>query len=269
MAERTKNGKFVAKEKPAMSTGFGESKRFIADPGTYEPNSIDWATLTLGGEPIPEHQWGLIPYAVTDQGKAEAEQKIEENGGRSKVEFLGRRVELPGGHNERGEYVPSQTLNVDGTRAGADLQQFADRAKAGFIDEWDTGPAGAMVEARDRYVKPGFVARFLSPNVMRLKGQRGYEIVKDEKGNDVKIDSMVLAQMPIETAQRKRSYLNDKSKEQMVRTQEQVLAQSDQVASQSRTDRMTRRDRSELNTGFESVRGDERELEDRDFAATL
>lgn len=267
MADRARaNGKFVAKDKPATSTGFGESRIFAAEPGTYEPNAINWDELTLGGMPIAESQRGLIPYDITDQGRAEKEAQIEANGGRSSVEFLGRKVELPGGIDERGRIKPSETLHVDGTRAGADMQRAVDYAKAGvYKDDFESSPAGAMIEAYNEHVRPDQAGKFLSPRQIKQKGLRGYEIVKDAKGEPVKVDEMVLGVMPQAKAEGKRQFLASLAHAQMNRTQETVLAQSEQIASKRTINKMSGGAGGQANIGLERYRGEASEMDDRDF----
>jgi hypothetical protein len=57
--------------KAPRSTGVGESKPFIAEPGAFPAPDVKFSNLTVNGVPIPETMVQLIPYEHTDQGRAE------------------------------------------------------------------------------------------------------------------------------------------------------------------------------------------------------
>src|SRR5690348_16552072 len=57
--------------KKIQAAGVGESRPFIAEPGAFPEGEIDWPKVTVNGLPLAENLWGLLPYAQTDQGRAE------------------------------------------------------------------------------------------------------------------------------------------------------------------------------------------------------
>lgn len=252
-------------EKAPTSTGFGDSKMFIAPEGAFE-RDLDWEKLTLGGHPIPEHQRGLIPYDLTDQGRIEREQTIEANGGRAVSEFPLRAVDLPGGVGVAGNIKASQRLYVDQTAAGNKIAEQVDLAKGGAMP-WEYQGNDAMSEVMHAHLKPGERGRYLSPQQIKKYGLRGWEPVKGENSEPVRVDQMILAKMPADVAVKREQYFARVAREQMVLSQDQVKSQAEQIASERQTKRMTRRDRDEHDDGYESVRGSEAEMNDGDFTA--
>jgi hypothetical protein len=89
-----------------------------------------------------------------------------------------------------------------------DMQLDArEAAGRGSIEPWDAPEP--LKEASDSIPRPGFVRRFLSEMVMKRRGKRGFEVVKDERGDPVKVADMVMAEMPISKAERRNEHYRE------------------------------------------------------------
>lgn len=75
------------------------------------------------------------------------------------------------------------------------------------VDHGDFEVEGSKVldEAVARYGRPGMAYKFLSDRCCGVLGKRGYEIVKDEKGDPVRIgQSLMMGEIPLRVAERRR-----------------------------------------------------------------
>jgi hypothetical protein len=68
-----------------------------------------------------------------------------------------------------------------------------------------------MRVAVEKYLEPGFSVKFLSERCMDVLGMRGYEIVKDKRGDPVRIGTLYMGQIPKEWAERRRQHFADLS----------------------------------------------------------
>jgi hypothetical protein len=181
-------------DKPT-STGVGDSKIFAAPDGTFEPLR-DWSTLTVNGEPIPENLWATLPYRFTDQG-------YEELNGGPKV-----RAQVVAGPKEKG------------------LERMRDFRMAAPPEDCDL-QADPMKELVNTHIPPGMHGRFLSARRVGKEGNgtRGYEIVRNEKGEPVKYGSMILGQIPQEIADSRgqRNVKRSRDQEQAIRQRPREL----------------------------------------------
>lgn len=242
------------------STGFGESKVFTAPEGTFEDPTEKW---TVNGEPIPFHLRHAIPYENTDQGREERQQKIMDNGGPARSEFLGEKIEVPGGFRATGEYTPAQTIRVDGEQIGKTMLHMADDLKDGK-QPWET--ADAMRDIAAPYQAAGRRVRYLSPHqIEKGRGLRGWEPTRKDNGDTVKCGNMILGWMPEDKAQKRDAHFSGLARQQMVDAQEQVQAQSEQIAKLSKVERISGKNGEARTVGYERVRGDAREMDDKDF----
>ena len=66
--------------------------------------------------------------------------------------------------------------------------------------------ARPMEEAVEKYGQPGMSAKFLSEFVIGVRGLRGYEIVKNEHGDPVKVGTPVMGQIPERMAAARREH---------------------------------------------------------------
>ena len=91
--------------------------------------------------------------------------------------------------------IPQRTVEVE-----------ADRTDAMIF-------AKPMEEAVMRYGTPGMAPKFLSERCMGVLGMRGYVIVKDEKGDPVKVGTLIMGEIPIRMAEARRRHYADLSDE--------------------------------------------------------
>jgi hypothetical protein len=89
--------------------------------------------------------------------------------------------------------IPQRTVEVE-----------ADRSDAMIF-------AKPMEEAVMRYGTPGMAPKFLSDRCIGVLGLRGYVIVKDEKGDPVKVGTLTMGEIPIRMAEARRRYFADES----------------------------------------------------------
>jgi hypothetical protein len=82
--------------------------------------------------------------------------------------------------------IPQRTVEVE-----------ADRSDAMIF-------AQPMEEAVQRYGQPGMAAKFLSERCIGVLGLRGYELVKDERGEVVKVGTLMMGQIPERMADARR-----------------------------------------------------------------
>ena len=61
-------------------------------------------------------------------------------------------------------------------------------------------------EAVARYGRPGMAFRFLSERCVGVLGMRGYEIVKNEHGEPVKCGTLIMSEIPLRIAERRRQH---------------------------------------------------------------
>lgn len=94
--------------------------------------------------------------------------------------------------------IPQRTVEVE-----------ADRSDAMIF-------AQPMEEAVMKYGTPGMAPKFLSERCIGVLGMRGYVIVKDEKGDPVKVGTLIMGEIPLRMAEARRRHYADES-EQMVR----------------------------------------------------
>ena len=79
------------------------------------------------------------------------------------------------------------------------------------VDREDTVQlADPMRDAVERYGRPGMAAKFLSERCIGVLGMRGYEIVKDEHGEPVKVGNLIMGEIPERwAAQRRAKYAGE------------------------------------------------------------
>jgi hypothetical protein len=79
------------------------------------------------------------------------------------------------------------------------IQERADQ-RSQMIEDGDLEDfmlaADPMEEVVSRYAEPGFAYGFLSDPATRVLGRRNYEVVKDERGDPVKLGTLTLGRIP-------------------------------------------------------------------------
>jgi hypothetical protein len=68
-----------------------------------------------------------------------------------------------------------------------------------------------MREAVARYGRPGMAVKFLSDRCNQVLGMRGYEVVKDERGDPVRIGTLIMAEIPLDWAERRLQHYADEA----------------------------------------------------------
>jgi len=84
--------------------------------------------------------------------------------------------------------IPTRTVEIE-----------ADRTDAMIF-------ARPMEEAVARYGTPGMAPKFLSERCIGVLGLRGYVIVKDERGDPVKVGTLIMGEIPIRMAEARRRH---------------------------------------------------------------
>lgn len=147
--------------------GVGESKIFVAPEGTFPDPTI----LHMGGKPIPPELLHAVPWANTDEGIAEAAARP---GLRASVEVVS-----------------------DETSPGRHAERFRESALQG--KPWLAG--NEMMRLMEAHRPDGHKVRFLSDAINATTGTRGYEVVKDAKGDPIRFGNSVLGSVPEYRAQ--------------------------------------------------------------------
>lgn len=183
---------------------------------------------TVNGNPIPAEYAHLIPFAKTDQGI------WEHNQGKVKARV----------HIVRTEW--DKTLEQRGDMPWASSDPFK--------------------SAVDAHRQPGFRYRLLSDKVCTKRGMRGWDPIKNENGDLVKVNGMFVGRMPEKMAHQRNEYYRRNGNDALQKAQEQfeldqektirdaggqgmsVLRRGERLVDSRDPDR-------EATVGFESVRG--------------
>jgi hypothetical protein len=171
--------------KKIMVQGHGPSKvnRDPAARSAYEALK----GLHVGGkaiEDLPEDMVIRLCYEHTDEAIAKRNQGKEPYGS--------TRVQ-----NLAGDCAPVTATDFD-----RQVEERRDFRGDENLETWEA--PDPMKELAEKHVSKGMVPKFLSPSQIDRRGTRGYEIVKDSKGQPVKVGQMVLGQIP-ETKARARN----------------------------------------------------------------
>lgn len=215
MASKKKSGEARA------FAGFGESKIHAAPEGAFAPDN--WDDYTVEGQAIPPHMRSLMTFAMTDQGKAQAEKEIEARGGRAAVEF---------------------------TRDAQDklIDEYGDRldSRKGLILTQD--PLQVLM---DRHLPKGYRGRWLGKRKMAeagmIRGPVEYEPLlvdnPDKPGEKmtVTLGGMILAVIPEELAKEAQQFYADIEKENRIAVNDKVNEYNDKHVGPDRLERAARR----------------------------
>jgi hypothetical protein len=77
-----------------------------------------------------------------------------------------------------------------------------------------------MKEIIEKHVPLGMSAKFLSPGKIEQEGLRGFEVVKDSKGDPVKLGRMVLGVMPKPKAKARNTFYRNKGTATLAKIEE-------------------------------------------------
>lgn len=126
-----------------------------------------------------------LPHRYTDEGIAEHDAEVLSSGKAAK----GGRISVRDGVD----------LQIDARQAACDDK----------IPDWEA--PDPLSESAALHARPGMRQRFLSDRVIKRRGKRHWEPVKDEKGDLVKVGDVFLAEMPEERAAATRRHYQDES----------------------------------------------------------
>lgn len=166
-----------------MTQGIGESKRFNAPEGTFPASTI--LDCHVGGmlvRNLPSQVQTAILYQQTDEGIAEANEGKAEAGTTARV--------------TRDEFTGACQARRDGIRDQG-------------MEPWEA--PNPLKDVADRYAQPGMSPKFLSPRRLDKEGTRGFEVVRDKRGDPVKVRDMVLGHMPISKVEARNKFYRDKA----------------------------------------------------------
>lgn len=195
MATKTK-----APARNPVSRGVGESKRFIADPGTFaDPAVLDCHVGGIAVRDLPMDAQVRLLYQQTDEGIA------ERNAGREEIHVR----------------VTSDPLSKS-------IQHRRDDLSAG-MQPWEAHDP--LKELADRYTPEGHSPKFLSDSKCAKDGTRGFEVIKDEKGDPIKLGTLRLASMPIEKRDQRNAFYREKSRNAVNVITEEYQATHDRLLS--------------------------------------
>lgn len=94
--------------------------------------------------------------------------------------------------------------------------------------------AKPMEEAVEKYGTPGMAPKFLSERCIGVLGMRGYVIVKDEKGDPVKVGTLIMGEIPMRMAEARRRHYSDESEDLVRDAEEQFSDQAERAISEDR-----------------------------------
>lgn len=196
--------------------GVGESKPFIAPAGAFEGGEIDWAACTVNGQPIPAHLHGLIPYTMTDQGRAEANDGKEP----ARVQVL----------RESHDFAVERYR--DDLLSDMPFEEQHDPLRVGMQQNLPAGHRGLWMSEK-KCDQEGMRRGVLD--------YRPVMVEKDGKLDRVRIGGMFLSSVPEERARAADLYYEHKAREQAAAASDRVREQSDQIMSEEKLRRMDRR----------------------------
>ena len=153
----------------------------VVDAADVATPEVQEEVLTVNGKPVPAEWAHLINYAMTDQGQAEA-----------------RARDLATGNKLSG-------VTVTGDAWDKGLDRMADS------EPWDS--FNPLSEAVGAVARPGFEYRALSPRVCDKRSLRGWEPVKKENGDLLKVGNLFIGEMPLRKKQRRNDHYRGLSEE--------------------------------------------------------
>jgi hypothetical protein len=183
--------------------------------------------LTIQGMPIPVEREHLVPYAATDQGRAEADAARVAAG---KPEPSGVKVVRDEWDNSLARYEeniytgPVKTRRDDATGT---THQYRDvKPNAWTVQD-------PLTEIAAPHKRPGFAHRFLNDPVIEKLGMRNWEFVKDSEGKDVRNGGMRLARMPQEMKEARDRHYEELNNSRARDAQEKANEQQEQLLRQA------------------------------------
>lgn len=130
---------------------------------------------------------------IMQQGEMAAPDPVMRKGLRASIKKFGKEA-TAAAFRDRILKIPSRTVEIE---------------LDGALDPLLMNPMRAAV---DRYGRAGMAVKFLSTRCMDVLGMRGYEIVKDERGDPVKIGTLFMGEIPQDWADRRLLHWANESK---------------------------------------------------------
>ncbi len=208
----------ATKRKPAVNPDSIAERSTVGPRASNEPpidggrtpaEIVALAERTVNGHPVsalPDHVRNLITYAMTDQGIAEKNAANVDSQGRP---HTGAKVTLNEGFD----------------------QSIARRNAA--TEPWECD--NPLQDAATKYVRPGFRARGLSPRLIDKRTMRGFEFVKDARGENVKVGGLLLGEMPIEMANRRNEHYRRQGETELAASVERLKVDQERLQRDARS----------------------------------
>jgi hypothetical protein len=191
----------MAKEKITVAGGVGESEPFIAPSGAFPENpTLDCHVAGVLVRELPQTVQDKILYAQTDEGLAESDEG-----------------KVPAGTAARVTVSPL---------AKAIQERRDDQLERG-MEPWEA--RDPLKEVADKHVGPGMRPKFLSDFRNRESGTRGFEVVKDGRGDPVRCGTLVLGQMPEERAKKRNEYFRKLSSDAVAQVEKEFRETQDRA----------------------------------------
>lgn len=188
-----------------------ERKNFGDRPNTY-------TRIVYGPDPLlqscPTLKAQLEKYGLEDYAKA-TKQAIIENGANA----------VPDAVLQRGLAAAIARFGVESVAAAfaERVMKIPCRQVEVEADTEDPLLLGRpLEEAVERYGNPGMAVKFLSDSCITHFGMRGYEIVKKENGDPVRVGTLIMGEIPEYMAERRRRFYAEQSN-RLVRDMEQAF----------------------------------------------
>ena len=128
------------------------------------------------------------------------------------------------------------------------------------IEAWEA--PDPMKELVGKYVAPGMRPKFVSQANAALGKTGGFQPVIDQKGNPVRIGTLLLAQMPEERAAQRNKFYQEQGNSQLREIQEQYITEKERFQRDAGVrPSALRSGHPDQDTGLHSTRGNSAEIE--------
>lgn len=197
-----------------------------------------WDKAAFGDEPKTITRWVYGPDPLIDQCP-EFKKAIEEHGLQAYAEATARAIVLfeekavPDPVMRRGlfaaikKFGKEQVAEAFAKRIlGIPARQVEYETDNGAFGDPELLGSNALRDCVRKFGnEPGMTYKFLSPRCIDVLGLRGYELVLDHKGNQVKAGTLLMGRIPLHIAEgRRRRYVQDS--EEQVASMEQAYMES-------------------------------------------
>jgi hypothetical protein len=239
LADREK--RIAATRKPLPDLGLDIEQPAAGTAAEFLQDAFDKRTFGPPAETISKIVYGPDPLLDQAPGLKDTLERI----GRHDYAEATRRAIVARGAAALPDGILRKGLHAAISKFGAEkvADAFADRilripcrtVEYEVDRDIDIEIAGGRVldETVARYRETGFAYKFLSDRVTNVLGVRGYEVVKDAKGDVVKVGTLMLARIPQMIADKRRAYYERQSEEAVHAKAEQFQEETERLAHQS------------------------------------